>query len=514
MSGTAQTTDYRLIPNNTHKWWFLDPCLRWNMLHCMGLCGAMFFNGYDGSLFNGLQSISEWTEYFNHPSSTILGLMNSAGFLPGCLASFFGDAMQHFFGKRTTVWVSSVIALVGVIVISVSTSVGMFCGGRAIMGFGTSAALAVAPAHLQEIAHPRYRAPVSAFFTAIYYLAAIISSAVCLGCLGIVGEMAWRIPAWLQVCGPSVTLILTATMPESPRWLVRNRRLEDARKVLVKYHANGLEDDPLVDYEFREICAAIEEEQNAKQIKYTDFLRTPGNRHRLMILIVQGISMNWVGNGIISYYLSPILTSLGITSTREQLTILTCLHVWNLIIATSASVFIDKAGRRPLWLSATAGQLLSLVAVMGLSAAYSHGVEKAGVAVIPFFFIFYGSYDIAYSPMSYSYPVEILTFSMRTKGAAIYITISTLAVALNTWVNPIALAALAWKYYGVYIAINAVLIVIIYLGFPETKNRTIEEVAIIFDGDRAIAEAYNASGENGDARSSSIEIREESEAKE
>lgn len=39
----------------------------------------------------------------------------------------------------------------------------MFCAGRAVMGFGTSAALAVAPAHLQEIAHPRYRAPLSAF---------------------------------------------------------------------------------------------------------------------------------------------------------------------------------------------------------------------------------------------------------------------------------------------------------------------------------------------------------------
>lgn len=44
-----------------------------------------------------------------------------------------------------------------------------------------------------------------------------------------------------------------------------------------------------------------------------------------------------------------------------------------------------------------------------------------------------------------SYCVEILTFSMRTKGAALYITISTLAVAANTWVNPIALDAIAWK---------------------------------------------------------------------
>ncbi|KAJ5721741.1 uncharacterized protein N7483_009675 [Penicillium malachiteum] len=152
----------------------------------------------------------------------------------------------------------------------------MFCGGRVIMGFGTSAALAVALAHLQEIAHPRYRAPVSAL------------SSVCLGSLDIVGEMAWRIPAWCQCIGPVITLLLTASMPESPRWLVKRGRLDEARNILVKYHVNGKEDDALVVHEFGEICSAITEEQNIKQVSYSDFLKTPGNRHRLLILFVQG----------------------------------------------------------------------------------------------------------------------------------------------------------------------------------------------------------------------------------
>jgi hypothetical protein len=44
-----------------------------------------------------------------------------------------------------------------------------------------------------------------------------------------------------------------------------------------------------------------------------------------------------------------------------------------------------------------------------------------------------------------SYPVEILPFSIRTKGQAIFIATQTLAVSVNTWVNPVALDALAWK---------------------------------------------------------------------
>lgn len=73
-----------------------------------------------------------------------------------------------------------------------------------------------------------------------------------------------------------------------------------------------------------------------------------------------------------------------------------------MIISTTAAVYIDKTGRHPLWLSATTGQFLSMAVVMGLSAAYKQGHKAAGTAVIPFLFLFYGSYDIAYTPMSYS----------------------------------------------------------------------------------------------------------------
>jgi hypothetical protein len=65
----------------------------------------------DGSLFNGLQSIDQWQAYFNHPDPVTLGLMNSAGFLPGFIASFFGDRVAHFFGRRWSVWVGSAVVV-------------------------------------------------------------------------------------------------------------------------------------------------------------------------------------------------------------------------------------------------------------------------------------------------------------------------------------------------------------------------------------------------------------------
>lgn len=83
-------------------------------------------------------------------------------------------------------------------------------------------------------------------------------------------------------------------------------------------------------------------------------------------------------------------------------------------------------------------------------------------------------------PLGTPYTTEILPFSIRAKGIAIS-TISTYAsLCINTWVNPIAMAAISWKYYFVYIAILIYLLCVAYFTFPETKGRTLEEVAYVF----------------------------------
>ncbi|KAL2795125.1 hexose transporter protein [Aspergillus keveii] len=471
--GRDAAPDFRKISNNTNKHWWLDPSLRWNIFHCIGLCGTLFFNGYDGSLLNGLQSIDRWQEYFDHPSSTTLGLMNSAGFLPGIIASFTSDRISFYFGRRASVWTGSVITTIGAIIMSFSTSTGIFCGGRVLLGFGTSVALTVAPALLQEIAHPRLRAQLGAFYTAVYYIAAVISAGTCLGCIDL--------------------------------WLAKNGRLDEARRILVKYHANGVEDDQLVALEMTEIEQALAFEDQNRQVRYTDLLKGKANLQRLAINLTVAVGTNWLGNGIVSYYLSPILTSLGIGDPKTQLKILMGVQTWNLIIASTAAFLVERAGRRPLWLSSTGGMFITFAIIMGLSAGYSEtGTVTMGVAAIPFLFLFHGSYSIAWTPLAYSYPVEILPYSLRTKGQAIYITTQTLAVSLNTWVNPVALEALQWKYYAVYIALQLVFFVIIWFIFPETKGLTIEEIGALFDKDSSFSGHHYDTPMSGNAEVGSI----------
>lgn len=111
-----------------------------------------------------------------------------------------------------------------------------------------------------------------------------------------------------------------------------------------------------------------------------------------------------------SSFLSPILVSVGINSpvqitlinsglgkatwpvlfppTLNLDTIADSAALWNLILAGTAAVYCDKAGRRPLFLTSVAGMLCSYVVVMGLSAGFAQTkLSSMGIAVIPFLFV-------------------------------------------------------------------------------------------------------------------------------
>lgn len=107
-------------------------------------------------------------------------------------------------------------------------------------------------------------------------------------------------PCAFQVVGPLLVLLITATAPESPRFLVSHGLNQRALQILGKYHANGVESDPLVQWEYEEICNALMKEREMKKTSYFDFFRTKGNRKRLFVLCTLSVATNWAGNGIIS----------------------------------------------------------------------------------------------------------------------------------------------------------------------------------------------------------------------
>jgi len=252
--------------------------------------------------------------------------------------------------------------------------------------------------------------------------------------------------------------------------------------VMAKSHANGDMDDALVHWEFEETVATIEAEAGQKTTSYLDFFRTKPNRRRLIVLVSCGAGTNMNGVGIVSWFLAPVLRTVGITQPVRLLTIQLGLSIWNLIISQIVSINADKVGRRPLFLASEVGMIAAFSIVAGLTAAFEHGKGSSyGVAAVPFLYIFYGLYNLAWVPLPYAYASEVLPYNLRAKGMALFVLSQNFGNAFNQFANPLALAAITWRYYLVYIAFDAAYFVLIWFCYPETAKLSMEEAALIFD---------------------------------
>lgn len=213
---------------------------------------------------------------------------------------------------------------------------------------------------------------------------------------------AWRIPSLLQGALPLVQVLFVFLLPESPRWLVLKGREEEARKVLVKYHAGGDNNSPLVDFEMREIVEQIEFDKRNAGTSYMEFLKTPGNRHRLFLTLMVPTMMQLSGNGLVSYYLHLVLNSIGMTSSVQQLRINGGLMIFNWGTALASASFVEIAGRRKLFLFSMMGMLTSYVIWTILSAINQERDFKdssLGKGVLTMIFIYYLSYNAGLNGM-------------------------------------------------------------------------------------------------------------------
>lgn len=93
-------------------------------------------------------------------------------------------------------------------------------------------------------------------------------------------------------------------MAESPRWLVSVGRDATALTTLAKMHANGDEQDELVLVEFNEIKTGLAADREKKSNTYRSLFQTPGNRKRLLVLVVTAMGTQLNGVGLVSYYLA------------------------------------------------------------------------------------------------------------------------------------------------------------------------------------------------------------------
>ncbi|KAF4764571.1 hypothetical protein HAV15_000033 [Penicillium sp. str.  len=338
----------RLFPRV--KWW-KQRNMRVLYFYILVLIATNTANGFDNSMMNGLQALSYWQGYFNHLKGPTLGLFNcvmSVGALAGLVILPY---MLDRLGRRICLAFGSCFMLLGVALQSGSINFSMFVGARFILWFGDIIVICTAPLLITEIAPAQDRAILVTISGATYHSGGFYRG------MDDIWNVENQIVWWI---------------PESTRYYVSKDQLEKALKMLAYYHAQGDESDEVVQLEFTEITTAIAMKKNRENSgSYVDFLRTPGNRKRLFIIISFGLFAQWSGNGL------GDLTSFNLAT--------------NLVF----SFFVDKWGRRPILLISSAGMMVAFVVWTILSAKYyDHANSALGSGVLGMIFIYYLIYKL------------------------------------------------------------------------------------------------------------------------
>ena len=444
-------------------------------------------NGYVSSLISNLIANPRWFEDVQGlSSSTLLGVVTSAQSL-GCIAAFFpAPWLSDKYGRRIAIMFGNFGMIGGFIGQIFCRTFGQFLAMRLIVGFASIFNTISSSALLVELAHPRQRGIAGALFNTSYFVGSIASAWVSYGTLHIQNSWSWRLPVAMQLLWTMTQLTLIQFCPESPHWLVRQGRRDAAKAILSKYHANGNDEDQLVACEISRMVASTETELRSNATGWIALFSTPGNRKRLMLSVVIAVATQWVGNGIITFYLAPVLRTVGITNALQQQGINGGLQIYNWFLACGAALLSEKAGRRRLFLTSASTMLVFMISITICSALYSKTQSvAAGYAVIVFLFLFLGGYVIGLTPIPILYVNEIWPSHLRTKGTSVFWVTQAIAICFNQFVNPVALNRIAWRYYLVYVAVLVFVIVFMFFQVPETKGLSLEEVSEIFDKDDA-----------------------------
>ncbi|KAF2756932.1 hexose transporter-like protein [Pseudovirgaria hyperparasitica] len=475
--------------------WYRKPNLRMLYLCLVPFCLCIeSTSGFDSSMMNGMQALTPWQTFFNHPTGGSLGLLVACYNIGAVTSLPFIALLSDHVGRRWSIVFGSTVMIIGAVMQGLSKSLAMFVFARIFLGHGIVYAIVAGSALLGELGHPKERQFLGSLFNAFFGVGAVVGAGIVMRTRIIPNDWSWRLPSILQALPSTLQIAFAFTIPESPRWLVSKDRGEEALKILIKYHAEGDVTDRLPYAEYAEIRSALEIENTSRKRGYMELFQSRGMRRRALIAAMLGMFTQFSGNTLLSQYLVPILQSIGIGDSATQVKYNVGTQAWGLVVGVVLAVITPRYPRRRMYLLCSS---LLVIVYTGWTIAQARqqitGSPVAGIAVLVMIFLYSPAYCIGYNALTYVYLVEIFPFYVRTKGITWFQFFGRSSNLFGSFLNPIGLENAKWKYLLVYVCWLCFEVVFIYLFFPETYGRTLEELTFLFEQqDKRDAVAKNA----------------------
>ncbi|KAJ5561274.1 hypothetical protein N7461_000035 [Penicillium sp. DV-2018c] len=471
--------------------------------------------GYDQGVFSGVVITQNFLEIHDlvGPTKTTALSTVTAIYDVGC---FFGAIVAFTIGERLgrkkAIMVGTTIMAVGAILQASSFSLAQMFVGRIILGSTDELNVmgdltdigintATAPIWQTETSQTKWRGKLVILGMMMNIAGFCLVNWINYGLSFAGGSVAWRFPLAFQFMFLFILWGTTPWLPESPRWLLAHGKEEEAMEVLSCLEAKPI-DDPIVVTQRNEIDFSIQyERQNA--VRWRDLLKKDKkNDTKTLRRICLGVGSQFMqqfgGINIMSYYMPTVLTkSVGLEEEMARL-LSACNAVSYLVFSGMAVLLIERMGRRGLMLLSTFAQFLCFLVITVLlryAESSPGGMGKVyGDASVAFFFLYYGAFGIGMLGVPWLYPTEINSLPMRTKGAAaatatdwcvfgkfwrlcwVFLTEYRITNFIVVEITPIGIQSIGWKFWIVWTVSNAVFLPVLYFFYPETANRSLEDL--------------------------------------
>ena len=437
--------------------------------------GGLLF-GYDWVVIGGAKPFYE--KFFNLTTPSQIGWAMSSA-LVGCLiGSLVSGALSDRFGRKKLLILAALLFTVTGILTALAPDFTFFVINRLLGGVAIGLASNLSPMYIAELSPAEVRGKfvsVNQLTIVIGILAAqlvnwliarpVAPDATALEILNSWnGQAGWRWMFGAEAVPAFLFFLLMFTVPESPRWLVRNGRGGEAEKVLAKVGGAGFAGQAMT--EIRETLAA----PDIQKVRFRALLE-PGLGKVLLIGIALAVYQQWCGINVIFYYAEEIFSAAGY-GVSDILFNIVITGTVNLIFTLIAIRLVDRLGRKPLMMAGSAG----LAVTFGLI-GMSYAVHSRGLHLLILVVLSMALYALSLAPVTWVLLSEI--FPNRIRAAAMSVSTFSLWAAcfvltytfphLNKGLGP---AGTFWIYAG----ISVLGFIFIRARLTETKGKTLERI--------------------------------------
>lgn len=390
-----------------------------------------------------------------------LGLTVASALYGTILGAMFAGLPGDRYGRRASLRILAVFYFISALGCALAWNWGAFVAARFVGGLAIGGSSVLGPMYIAEIAPARWRGRLVGFFqfNIVFGILLAYFSNYLIG-LGGFGGPEWRWKLGVAAAPAALFLVMLFTIPESPRWLVKQRRIEEAREVL------RLTGEPAYEQELQEIVESIGAEHgHAGEPLFRWKYRLP-----VMLAIAIGMFNQLSGINAILYYLNDIFARAGFDKMSGDLQAV-AVGFTNLVATMIAMTVIDRIGRRFMLLAGSVGCAASLggVAWIFSTHAHQHLLVWLLVAFIAFFAFSQGA-------VIWVYLSEIFPTRVRAKGQSLGSFTHWAMNAVISGTFPIIAASSGAAPFAFFAAMMAVQFLVVLVWFPETKGHTLEEM--------------------------------------